>query len=117
MNTQSESVPEQRGRPLGSVGARGRRQQLVRAYVEALGGADRVSAIQMENIHRAVDLTLLARDMRAAVSKGTAKVADLTRLEGASDRAVRRLGLPPPGAAPVPTLAEYLAQRTEAGDT
>jgi hypothetical protein len=100
-----------------------RRQSLVDGYVQALGGADRVSAIQMQDVERATDLVLLARDMRAAVRQGTAKISDLTRLEGAADRAVRRLNLPPPhAAAPVPTLAEYLAQRTtadepEAGDT
>jgi hypothetical protein len=76
-----------------------RRQQLVDAYVEALGGPDRVTAIQMTDIERAVDLTLMAAELRTAVRQGSAKVSDLTRLEGAADRATRRLNLPPPGSA------------------
>ena len=118
MSAQSESAPERRGRPLGSVGARGRRQQLVKAYVDTLGGSARVGPIVMQDVERAADLVLLARDMRAAVRQGTAKVSDLTRLEGAADRAVRRLNLPPPkAAAAVQTLQDYLASHTEAGDT
>ena len=105
MNSQSPA-PEQRGRPLGSVGARGRRQQLVAAYIEALGG--NVGPIVMQDVERAVDLVLLARDMRAAVRQGTAKVSDLTRLEGASDRAIRRLGIKPGAVAKVVPLRERL---------
>jgi hypothetical protein len=71
------------------------RQQMTAAYTAALGGAGRVNAIQLEDIHRAVDLVMLASEMRAAVRQGTAKVSDLTRLEGAADRAVRRLCLKP----------------------
>jgi hypothetical protein len=92
-----------------------RRRELVDGYVAALGGADRVSAIQMQDIERAADLVMLARDMRASVRQGTAKISDLTRLEGAADRAVRRLNLPPPKAqAAVPSLTEYWASRDEA---
>ncbi len=87
-----------------------RRRELIDGYIAALGGADRVNAIQLQDIERAVDLVLLARDMRASVRQGgAAKVSDLTRLEGAADRAVRRLCLPVPGrAAPVQTLLDYL---------
>jgi hypothetical protein len=90
--------------------AAARRPQLIAAYVDALGGADRINPIQMTDIERCVDLILLARDMRAAVRHGTAKVADLTRLEGAADRAVRRLNLPAPGSgARVMTLDDHIA--------
>jgi hypothetical protein len=99
-----------------------RRQSLVDGYVQALGGIERVSPIVLEDVERCADLVMLAREMRAAVRQGTAKISDLTRLEGAADRAQRRLHLPPPGsAAPTQSLAEYLAQRAtdepEAGDT
>jgi hypothetical protein len=80
-----------------------RRKELVDGYVQALGGIARVSAIQLEDIHRCVDLVLMAREMRAAVRQGAAKVSDLTRLEGAADRAVRRLCLPVPGKAAAPS--------------
>jgi hypothetical protein len=83
------------------VAARGEamasRQQLVDSYVQALGG--NVGPIVMADVERAADLVLLARDMRASVRQGSAKVSDLTRLEGAADRAVRRLNLPAPGSA------------------
>ena len=97
------------GRPVGSLGARGRRRQLVSAYVAALGGKARLTEIQTQDVERAVDLIEMARSMRAAVRAGTAKVSDLTRLEGAADRAVRRLNLPAPNAA-VPTLSQYLVE-------
>jgi hypothetical protein len=88
------------GRPVGSRSVRVvMREKLIAAYVEALGGSDRVGPIVMQDIERAVDLVLLAREMRASVRQGSAKVSDLTRLEGAADRAVRRLNLPAPNAA------------------
>jgi hypothetical protein len=92
------------------------RQEMVAGYIAALGGADRISPIQMADIERAADLVMLARDMRAAVRQGTARVSHLTTLESTADRAVRRLNLPPPGAAPVPTLADYLASKQAAAD-
>jgi hypothetical protein len=77
-----------------------RRQQLVDGYVAALGGHARVTAIQAQDIERAVDMTLLALDMRARALRGDkVAITDLTRLEGAADRAVRRLNLPVPNTA------------------
>ena len=111
MDAQSQSAPNRNvGRPLGAVGARGRRQQLVKAYVDALGGADHVSQIQMAEVMRVVDMTLLAQGMRTKALRGEAiDIGDLTRLEGAVSRVIRSLNLPPPGAAPVQTFADYLA--------
>jgi hypothetical protein len=103
------------GRPVGSLGARGRRQQLVAAYVEALGGKARMTAIQAQDVERAVDLVLLAREMRASVRQGAAKISDLTRLEGAADRAVRRLNLPPSGSAAPMGLHDIVAKHTTEG--
>jgi hypothetical protein len=95
-----------------------RRKELIAAYVDALGGADRVGPIQLQDIERAVDLTMLASEMRAAVRQGTAKVSQLTTLEGHADRARRRLNLRPPGsAAPVQTLQDYLASKQAATET
>jgi hypothetical protein len=93
-----------------------RRRELIDAYVTAAGGSARTNPIVMTDIERAVDLVMLAREMRASVRQGAAKISDLTRLEGAADRAVRRLNLPPPGAAPVQTLQDYLANRQAAAD-
>jgi hypothetical protein len=118
MDSQPAPAP---GRPLGSVGARGRRQQLVADCISRLGGKERVSPLQMQAITQVVDLTLLASHQRAELGKGRAKVADVVKLEGTLARALKRLALPPPGAAPVQTLQDYIAQHeaaveAEAGD-
>jgi hypothetical protein len=124
MSAQSQPATATRrpvGRPVGSRHVRAvMREKLIAAYVAALGGADRISPIQLQDVERAVDLVLLARDMRASVRQGSAKVSDLTRLEGAADRAVRRLNLPAAStAAPAQSFADYLAQpaaTTDEGD-
>jgi hypothetical protein len=45
------------------------RKEMIGGYVAALGGTDRVSAIQLENIRRAVDLTLLAAECVSRCAK------------------------------------------------
>ena len=72
----------------------------------------------MADVERCVDLVLLARTARAELAAGKAvRIGDLTRLEGAADRAVRRLNLKPgAAAAPVQTLADYLARHGSADE-
>jgi hypothetical protein len=90
--------------------AAARKPQMIQAYVDALGG--NVTEIQRADIERAIDLTLIASELRTAVRLGTAKVSQLTTLEGHADRARRRLGLPEPGnAAPVMGLHDIVARR------
>lgn len=115
MNAQSQSAPAP-GRPVGSLGARGRRRQMVAAYVEALGGE--VSEIQRRNVERAVDLELLAAAARAAALRGEEAIGNVTRLEIQASKAVRLLGLPAPGAAaaPVMGLHDIVARRAAEGD-
>jgi hypothetical protein len=80
-----------------------RRQQLVAGYVQVLGGADRISSLQMAEVMRAVDMTLLAEGMRAKALRGEPiDIGDMIRLEGAVSRVIRSLNLPPPGAAAAP---------------
>ena len=100
------------GRPPGSRSVRVvMREKLITAYADAIGGSAR-NPIVMQDIERAADLVMLAREMRASVRQGTAKISDLTRLEGAADRAVRRLNLPAPNAAaPVMDLHDHAAKR------
>ena len=77
-----------------------RRKDLTDGYVQALGGPDRINALQRVEIERAVDMSLLAEGMRARALRGEAiDIGDLTRLEGAVSRVVRSLNLPPPGSA------------------
>jgi hypothetical protein len=76
------------------------RQEMIAAYVAALGGADRISPIQMAEVMRAVDMTLLAEGMRAKALRGEAiDIGDMVRLEGAVSRVIRSLNLPAPNAA------------------
>lgn len=88
-----------------------RRRDLILTYTDALGGADKVSAATVNDIVRAVDLVIIAEQARAKALRGAdVDLGDLTRLEGAADRAVRRLAIKP-GAAPAMTLAEHLRLR------
>jgi hypothetical protein len=100
-----------------------RRRDLIRSHVDALGGPDKVSPAVMLSVTRAVDLTMIAEQLRAAALRGVAiDMGDLVRLEGAADRAVRRLGI---GAQPKPATdllhehlsAKYGARDDEAEDT
>jgi hypothetical protein len=94
-----------------------RRKQLVDGYVQALGGLARVTALVTVEIERCVDMTLLAEGMRARALRGEAiDIGELVRLEGAVSRVIRALNIPPPNAAPVQTLDEYIASQYPATD-
>jgi hypothetical protein len=69
------------------------RQEMIDGYVQALGG--RVSPIVMQDITRAAELVMLARTARAELAAGKTTINDVVKLEGASDRAIRRLGIKP----------------------
>jgi hypothetical protein len=90
-----------------------RRQQFVEGCITALGGPNRVTALQMVEIERAASLTLLAQDVRAKALRGeTIDIGDMVRLEGALSRVLRSLNIPPPNAAaPVMTLHDHAAKR------
>ena len=97
------------GRP---PGVRNPKQRLIDEYVQAFGGPNAVSDLQMADIERAVSLTLLAAETRKRMLKGEPVViSDLTKLESTADRAVRRLGIKPGAAQPKPTLADYVARK------
>jgi hypothetical protein len=101
-----------------------RRRDVIDGLVAALGGPDRVTDPMMSDIARAADLTLIAERARADALRGGIEinVGDLVRLEGAADRAVRRLNLPSDQkhTGGPNLLAEYLAtsnfQLPDAGD-
>jgi hypothetical protein len=108
MNAQPQPAPRNLGgRP---PGINRRRRELIAVFVQALGG--RVSPVQMVEIERAASLLILAADLRTKALRGEdVAIADLSRLEGTADRAIRRLGIKSgaAAAAAVPTLADYLA--------
>ena len=122
MNAQSQSVPAP-GRPLGSLGARGRRvrrrRELITAYTELLGGT--LTEGQKVDVRKAAELVALAEDCRAlAMQEGAAgagAISAMVRLESTASRAVRALNLPPPGkSAPTQSLAAYLASKQAAAE-
>jgi len=89
-----------------------RRRDLIRCYVSALGGPDKISPATMNDVTRAADLVALAEKKRAEGLRGVdIDLSDLIRLEGAADRAVRRLAIKPGQKPAGPTLQEYLAAR------
>jgi hypothetical protein len=93
-----------------------RRRDLMEAFVTALGHAP--SEVQMIDIRRAAELTALAEEARmTALKQGNASIADLdalVRIEGAADRAVRRLGIKAGAPKPARTLADLVAERKAA---
>jgi hypothetical protein len=97
-----------------------RRRELIEVYTNALGGDTKLTDGQRVDVRKAAELVALAEDARALALQegpgGAGLLSVLVRLEGAADRAVRRLNLPALGrAAPVQTLADYLAGRGEEG--
>lgn len=96
------------------------RQQMIADLVTKLGGRDRISPIQLQDVHRVADLILLCQTARAELAAGNGTIGDVVKLEGTCARAMKRLNLPAPGSvAPGPTLQDYLASHhaaTSEGD-
>jgi hypothetical protein len=91
-----------------------RRKDTIADLVAALGGTERVTAVQMSAIVRAAELAVLAAETRARALSGdtTVDMAALVRLEGAGARAIQSLKLPAQGEGPkTPSLAEYAAAK------
>lgn len=96
--------------------ARGRRvADLVRAYLRALGNPANIE--QQAAVIAAAELQVLAEEARGAAlnEAGPTDLDQVIRVQGAADRAVRRLGIKFSNApASGPTLAEYLESRATA---
>jgi len=92
-----------------------RQRALANAFVVALGGLPRVSALQMADVKRAAELIALAEACRARIMRdgaaAPAELTALTRLEGTASRAQRALGIKPGASEPKVTLAQHLANR------
>jgi hypothetical protein len=89
-----------------------RRRDVIDGFVAALGGPDCVNDAMMSDLARAADLTILAARARENHLLGGTQisVSHLIRLEGAADRAVRRLNLPSDGTSlSAPTLADIFS--------
>jgi hypothetical protein len=98
--------------------ARGRRvADLVRSYLKALGNPDDVG--RQAEIITAAELQVLAEEGRAAAlqSPKTGDLDCIVRIQGAADRALRRLGIKPGAAQKPPTLKEYLASKQRGPET
>jgi hypothetical protein len=89
------------------------RQQFVDGCITALGGANRVTALQMVEIERASSLTLLAQAERAKALRGEAiDIGDMVRLEGALSRVLRSLNIPAQNAAAPMGLDDIVARHS-----
>jgi hypothetical protein len=114
----ADKRPSQGGILDGRTRRARRRRELIAAYSTALGGPAALTEGQRTDVRKAAELVALAEDMRAlALQDGPGNagaVSAMVRLESASVRAVRALGLPAPGsAAPVETIADYLGDKVE----
>jgi hypothetical protein len=117
-----ERPKQQRGRrtndPLATVNlntAQGRRvADLTRAYLAALGGP--VEIDRQAAVVAAAELQVLAEEARAAALRegASADLDRVVRMQGAADRALRRLGIKPGAQPKTQSLAEYLASRAAA---
>jgi hypothetical protein len=90
-----------------------RRKELIAGFVAAMG-QDALSPVQSSAVVRAADLVALSEQQRAKALSGDAAVdmEGLVRLEGAADRAVRRLGIKPgTNQSKPPSIAEYAARK------
>jgi hypothetical protein len=91
----------ERGRPGRPMSPATRRSKLRAEYINAIGVENLTTAVS-ENIRAAVELTSMAAEQRAKITKsGAASAEDLlavVRLENAASRAVARLNLPAPTA-------------------
>jgi hypothetical protein len=94
--------------------ARGRRvADLVRAYLKALGNP--VDIERQAAVIAAAELQVLAEEARsAALKSGSPDLDQVVRVQGAADRAVRRLGIKPGAAAPQLSMRERLIAEAEA---
>jgi hypothetical protein len=92
--------------------AAGRRvADLLRSFMRAMG--DPGDTIAQANALRAAELTVAAETARAKLLAGDGDIDAVVRIEGMAARSVKALGIKdakPPG----PTLAEYLARKTQA---
>jgi hypothetical protein len=93
--------------------ARGRRTaDLVAAYLVALGNPPEIE--RQAEVIAAAEMQVLAEEARSLALKavGHADLDQVIRLQGAADRAVRKLGLPDRRREPEgPTLSDILAER------
>ena len=84
---------------------------LVAGFRTQLGEAARNPVIAAA-VMRAAELAMLAEQLRARAIRGeTVDFDALIKLEGAADRAVRRLGITKPEAPKAPSLDDYLRQK------
>jgi hypothetical protein len=98
----ADAVPRKRRRRAPSIARVDRRTKLARrvrdlatSYTHFFGNDAGLTPILRADILRAAELTALAEAARgAALRAGTVDIESLARLEGAADRAVRRLRLP-----------------------
>jgi len=96
--TESVTITKKLGRPFGVFGQRKRQLQLIKRYIDALGGDANITPLQESDVTRAVALQSIAEERRRYIVKhGASSAAELTalaRIEEVAADAVRRLNIP-----------------------
>jgi hypothetical protein len=87
--------PEPAFRKPNQTRAGRQRKEMVADFVARLGGPERISPIQLQDVHRVVDLMLLCQTARAELAAGNGTIGDVVKLEGTLARAMKRLNLKP----------------------
>lgn len=98
----------------GRTAAARRVKVLIAGFVAQLGGAAVVDAAILVACRRAAELAVVAEERRRQALRGEAiDLAELVKIEGAADRATRRLGLDRYQRKPTagPDLRSYLASK------
>ena len=91
----SRSSGRKRGRPRGTFGVKKKQAELVRQYIDALGGEGAITPLQESEITRVVLLRSIAEGTRSRLVSTGASVEELkilANLEAAADAAAAKLG-------------------------
>jgi hypothetical protein len=119
-NNRSRITNRPRRMTIDSRSALGRRvRDLAESFAEQLGGWSKLSDMQIALVRCAAEMTALFEKARHdALVEGRADPEMLVRLQGASDRAIRRLGIDrqhgrvsaPPSPSSAPSLGEMISR-------
>jgi hypothetical protein len=119
-NNRSKITNRPRRMAIDGRSALGRRvRDLAESYAEQLGGWSKLSDMQAASVRCAAEMQALFEQARhAALVEGRADPEMLVRLQGASDRAIRRLGIDrqhgrvsaPPSPSSAPSLGEMISR-------
>ena len=89
------SSGRKRGRPRGTFGVKKKQAELVKQYIDALGGEGNITPLQESEITRVIVLKSIAENARSRLVSTGASVEELrilATLEATADAAAAKLG-------------------------